>query len=156
MARPIQQPLVGVVARYQGVYRPHWEIAHIAVRGSRISTLCWAALMLLCSLVAFWLGMFGPKEFCVCLAGAAVLAAVPPEEHWAPNSSRDCKVALDEEGGRIEFEGIVSALGRYGHHGFMCRKVEIIRILRYRGRRLEADDQGESTERGAAADRSRS
>jgi hypothetical protein len=75
-------------------------------------------------------------------------AALPNEERWAPYCPDTCEIgvdkrgrplmptnwedALEDQGGPIVFEGIVSAPGRYGHMGIMRRRVEMVRILRYK------------------------
>ena len=43
----------------------------------------------------------------------------------------DPMFVLDARGGLIEFDGIVSDKGHYGHMGFLHRKVTILRIHRY-------------------------
>jgi hypothetical protein len=129
MAPPIQKPLVGKAARYEGIYRPHWEIGHIEVRVSRMRRLLLCGLGLLGLLAALGGGILGPFETCW-FAGLIVLLAVSPaKERWAPCGN--AIIDMDSnEGELIAFEGIVSTRGHYGHKGFMHRTVEILRLIR--------------------------
>lgn len=141
MAQTVQQPLVGQLSRYEGVYCPHWESGHIAVRVPREwKWLAWklAALGLLLALGLRFLQP-GAAWVCVATGVAAVSVLLPARERWTPRFPPDFLGGLEEGlelvGGPIEFEGIVTAPGRYGHKGCMCREVEIVRVLRYRVRR---------------------
>jgi hypothetical protein len=134
MAHSVQRPLVGQIARYEGVYRPHWEIGHIGIRVTRTRKLLGGAVPALGFLGAFWLGLIGPIEAAVFTGLLVGLAAMPAEEWWSPAFPPEFEGGLDDEGGPIEFEGIVTERGRYGHKGVMRRRVEIVRILLYHRR----------------------
>src|SRR5690348_1290695 len=84
MARSIQRPLVGQVAKYDGVYRPHWECGHIAVRVSRARKLLAVAACAVVVLAALWLGFIGSVEAFVVAGILALIAATPSEERWEP------------------------------------------------------------------------
>jgi hypothetical protein len=134
MAQSVQKPLVGQIARYEGVYRPHWEIGHIAVRVSRARKLVLGALAALGLLLAFWLGFLSPVDVSVFGGLLALLVITPAEERWMPCFPPGSLHDLDDEGGPIEFEGIVTARGWYGHMGYLNRGVEVVRVLRYANR----------------------
>src|SRR5690349_10019118 len=103
MAQSVQQPLVGQIARYEGVYRPHWEIGHIAVRVSRTRKLVLGALAGLALFVAFWLGFLSQVDVCVFAGLLAILVMTPAEERWAAFFPPDFVGCMDDRGGRIEF-----------------------------------------------------
>jgi len=141
---PIQFPEEGIIKRYIGVYRPHWEIGHIAVRVPRapvsIRSLIFPAFVTLGLISLLWCGILEPF---VSVAVLALLLCVevgirfmPNEERWTLSISPDCNFGFDyDHGGPIEFEGVVSATGLYGHKGIMPRKVEIVRVVRCRSSR---------------------
>jgi hypothetical protein len=135
MVRSIQKPLVGKVARYEGVYRPHWEIGHIAVRVSRVRKLFSVAAGTMVLLAFFWLEFGGWVETLIMLGGLCLVAATPSEERWAPRFPPNFEGTLDDGDTPIEFEGVVTVPGWYGHKGIMRRSVEIVRVLRYTPRR---------------------
>jgi hypothetical protein len=134
MARRIQTPLVSQLARYEGDYRPHWEIGHIGVRVSPVRKLLAGGL---CGAVLLALLLFGRINLSVAGIAAGVLVVwmvMPAEERWSPHFPPEFGGDLDDEGGPIEFEGVVTQRGLYGHRGMMNRKVEIVRVLRYEPR----------------------
>jgi hypothetical protein len=134
MAGGIQTPVVGQVARYEGDYRPHWEIGHIGVRVSPVRKLLAGGLV---GVVLLTLLLFGWIKLPVAGIAAAVVTVwmvMPAEDRWSPHFPPEFGGDLDDEGGRIEFEGVVTERGLYGHRGFMNRSVEIVRVLRYEPR----------------------
>jgi hypothetical protein len=130
MAQPVQRPVVGVLARYVGVFRPHWEIPCIVVRVSGVRKLFVLATLLSCLVLAVWFHLFETIEIGMFLVAISLLAVLPVEEHWAlqilPNSGFE---VINEEGGPITFEGVVSERGSYGHKGIIHREVVIHRVL---------------------------
>jgi hypothetical protein len=147
MATTVQIPVEGRPAVYSGVYRPHWEICHIAVRIPRdwsiVRRLLFPTFVVLGAIASYLAGFLTLTDVGVgiaLLAGLSLIAVLMPnEERWAPHFSPNSGGELDDLGGPIEFEGIVSPRGKHGHKGCMCRKVEIIRVLRYRNRRQRAN-----------------
>jgi hypothetical protein len=131
MVRTVQWPVVGQIARYEGTYRPHWEIGHIAVRVARVRKLLAGAVAGLGLFGAFWIGFCGPIEAAVLGGVLVLLLGTPAEEWWSPSFPPGYEGGLEGEGGPIEFEGIVTRRGWYGHKGIMRRRVEIIRIIKY-------------------------
>lgn len=131
MAQSIQQPLEGIVTRYEGIWRPDWEIAHIAVHVSRARKLRRIAFIGLGLLIVFVTGLVGPIETGYVFGLLTLVAAAPSTERWAPRFPPGSDIGLGEQGGPIQFEGIVSAPGYFGHKGIMRRTVEIVTILRY-------------------------
>lgn len=127
----VQRPMVGRIARYEGVYRPHWEIGHIGVRVSRIRKLLVGAAAGLGLLGAFWLRFFSPVEAIVFAVVLVLLMTPPAEERWSPSFPPDLRAEFEGKGGPIEFEGIVTERRWYGHKGMMHRRVEIVRVLQY-------------------------
>ena len=146
----VQVPVEGKTATYKGVYRPHWEIAHIAVRVPRVRfslrSLTFPAFVVLAAPALFLSGLLKPSDTCVILAlyGGleVILRLIPNVERWAPHFPPGCDVGPDEGGGPIEFEGIVSPPGAYGHKGSMTRKVEIVRVLRYKNCQQKHGEKG--------------
>lgn len=140
----IQKPIEGATATYVGVYRPHWEIAHIAVRVPRgrvsIRRLNFPVFFALAVLAGFVMNRVNLIEASVVVGLFAIvefsLWMLPNEERWAPQFPAGSDVGHDETGGPIEFEGVVSAPGSYGHKGMMRRQVEIVRVLRYKNRQV--------------------
>jgi hypothetical protein len=132
MASSVQRPVEGVVATYEGVYLPHWEVGHIAVRVSRSRKLLGIACIALGLCAVYVLGYLNQIELIWVFAFLAWIAATPAKERWNPQFPPDCDVGLDHEGGAIRFEGIVSPRGRYGHLGFMRRTVTVVRVLKYK------------------------
>jgi hypothetical protein len=131
VGRLVQRPVVGQVARYEGTYRPHWEIGHIRVRVSRARRLVVGAAVVLAALAGWAVGLVGPLGL-VPLGGLAVgLAALPAVEWWSADFPPGFEGGWDGPGGPIVFDGVVTGRGRYGHMGMMQRKVEISRVVRY-------------------------
>src|SRR5205807_2044722 len=62
----VQVPVEGKTAAYKGVYRPHWEVAHIAVRvpraGFSLRSLTFPTLVLLGALALFFCGLLKPAD----------------------------------------------------------------------------------------------
>ena len=85
-----------------------------------------AAGLLLCG----WLGILPWLEAGVFAALLAVVLALPCEERWLPSFPADFQRNVGS-GDVIEFEGIVSARGRFGHGGLLCRHVQILRVVRW-------------------------
>jgi hypothetical protein len=142
----LQTPLVGQLARYEGTYRPHWEIPHVRVRVSRRRRLIRATVIVMFWLGVLWLRGLPLEGLLLGVAFFAVCLVVPAEEMWAPLFSpgstcgslpQRVDFEIDYTPTTIEFEGIVTALGRYGHKGCMERQVEIVRVLRYGKRYAE-------------------
>jgi two-component system, cell cycle response regulator DivK len=129
--RSVQKPVIGQLARYEGEYRPHGDIGHVSVRLSRASKLLPCALGALGLLAAFWLGIFTLLETSAVAALLVWLLAMPPEEWWLPSFPPSFQRDPEDGGGFIEFDGIVTERGRYGHEGMMRRRVEIVRVLHY-------------------------
>jgi len=133
MAAPLQSPLPGVVVKYEGIYRPHWEIPHIEIRVARSRMIvCLITLAIGVSVVSFGLGSLDLFTVSWFSGVALVFVVFPAKERWNPIFLCDCHHGLDEEGGRIEFEGIVSSRGHFGHMGVMRREVKIVCVLRYK------------------------
>jgi two-component system, cell cycle response regulator DivK len=134
LLRSIQRPVIGQLARYEGEYHPHGEIGHVSVRLSRVSNLLLGVLWALGLLATFWLGIFTFLETSVVAALLVFLLTLPPEEWWLPSFPPSFQREPEDQGGFIEFDGIVTERGRYGHKGMMRRRVEIVRVLRYEPR----------------------
>jgi len=129
----IQTPLVGQIATYRGVYRPYWEIAHIAVRVSQVRKLPRVAAAAGVLLLFLLLGVIGWTATLAAAGLLVVVALFPAEEWWAPQFPPDVDRRLLEGGVTpIEFDGIVSAPRWYGYMGLMRRTVDVIRVRPYR------------------------
>jgi hypothetical protein len=135
MTRSLQRPVIGQVIRYDGLYRPHWEIGHIAVRVSRARKLFAIAVCAVVLLVANRLEFTDSDHTCVLAGVLMLLGAIPSEELWSPRFPRGFEHDLEDGNSFIEFEGVVTARGRYGHKGIMQRRVDILRVLRFEPRR---------------------
>jgi hypothetical protein len=129
-AHAVQHPVVGLPACYQGIYHPHWEIDHILVRVPRTRGLVLAGLALLALGVARWLNWVDTPLALIWGVGVLVLGAMPGEERWMPGFVPG--IEPPPEGGtyRLEFEGIVTHRGWYGHMGWMQRAVLVTRMIR--------------------------
>ncbi len=136
----VQRPVVGQIARYEGIYRPGWESGHIGVRVSRNRKLLVGAVAGLSLLGAFWAGFFSPLSTAMLASVLVLLVAIPAEERWTPSFPPHFEAELEDEGGPMEFDGIVTKRGLYGHKGCMHRRVEIVRILHYQPRRTNLDN----------------
>jgi hypothetical protein len=131
MRRAVQRPIVGCVARYEGIWRPHWEISHINVRVPRKRRLAIEVAAGACLLVTFGIGFLDTFDLLYLGGVAALLAALPAQEQWSVNFPAVFSAELCERGGRIVFDGEVSSRGRHGHMGSMHRVVKIIRVLEF-------------------------
>ena len=128
MGTPIQKPIAEQLAVYQGVYRPHWEIGHIEIRVSRTRKLLIGAAISCCLLAMFGLEWLSLIPFLIFGAVTYFYCFLPSVEIWKPHFP----AGLDDLGsGPIEFEGVVSPPGIYGHMGMMHREVLIQRVLKY-------------------------
>ena len=128
-ARVVQKPVPGRRARYAGVYRLDGATGHIAVRVPRTPTVVACALAALGLALCGWLGILSLLAVAVFATLLAIVLMIPAEERWLPTFALDVPCDL-HSGARIEFEGIVSAPGRFGHRGVMRRHVQVLRIVR--------------------------
>lgn len=135
MSYAVQCPISGCAVRYQGIFRPHWEIAHIAVRVPRSGKLATSASTLTVMIMLLGLSLLNPLFLLVFGSFTIFLLVVPAKECWAmsfsPTARNDFQNAPEDIDLFIEFEGVVSPLGRYGHKGMMHREVNILRVFRY-------------------------
>ena len=134
MGLPVQPPIVGEVINYVGVYCPKADCILVRVPCSA-RKLIEGAATLVGLLVAFWLGIIGWTALFVLGGLGALFVGLHvfwgDVERWQPLLPMDFVVDLEDKGGNIEFEGMVSPRGRFGHKGEMHRTVEIVRIIRY-------------------------
>lgn len=129
MGLPVQKPVIGKITHYVGVYRPHWETCHIGVRVSRTRKILVGVGMLLGLFSGFLLGFFSQLDLLVVGGLITLWVACPAEERWKPYFPSHFQCGLEDKGGTIEFEGVVSPCRRYELLGYL-RTVEIVRVLR--------------------------
>jgi hypothetical protein len=136
MGLPIQTPVVGQLSLYQGLYKPHWEIGHIEIRVSRVKKILRGIVV--SAVIATALG-FGWIDYLATLLIAAALVVylvTPAVEWWSvcfpiEHLKGEYPDGLNNlEAGPIEFEGVVSEPGRFGHKGIMRRMVTVHRVVR--------------------------
>lgn len=132
MRRSVQRPIVGQVARYEGYYAPHWEIAHIEVRVSRIRRVYFGVMLGVGIIFAFQFNIMRPIATAPFVMLILLLVAMPAKEWWSPRFPSDFELDPNASGGPIVFDGIVTKRGLYGHRGLMRRRVEIVSIVDYR------------------------
>jgi hypothetical protein len=130
MSEPVQHPRVGELAIYQGVYLPHWEVGHIRVRVPRTKKLLVAAAILTGLGAAYWLGWVNLIELAIFGALLVGISLLPKKERWM--AAFPPEFERPHEGRyRMEFEGVVSPRGQYGHMGYLNRVVQITRVLKW-------------------------
>jgi CheY-like chemotaxis protein len=130
-AGAVQRPVAGRAVRYMGVYHHQAGAEHIAVRISRVPTVALCVVAALGLLAAFAWGMMSLAEVGVLAALLVVLAAIPPEERWLPHFPQDFQRGPGDCGGRIEFDGVVTDLGRFGLRQIIHRRVRVLRVVHY-------------------------
>jgi len=141
MPSKVQIPTPGRPVVYSGIFVPHWEIAHIRIRVSRRRLPIFESVALSVGCLLFFFGFLETVAFLVLGGYVTVRFALPCYELWATrfpdgfvkSSSRERAFEYLLECGQheIEFEGIVSERGRFGHIGSMNRQVEIVRVLKW-------------------------
>lgn len=136
VSNSVQYPLVGRVAIYQGVYSPHWEIGHIRVRVPRTRKLILISLFLTSVTSGYALGWLDRGILTILYGLAFYFGILQSEERWCALFPHGFGEILDELQYYIEFEGIVSPRGYYGHLGYMNREVQILRVLKLRRRHV--------------------
>ena len=131
MKLPVQKPMAGDVALYEGFYCPHWEIDHVLVRVPRWRKLSQGAVVLCAVVLLHWIGWLTRTDVLIIGAPIAFLTFLPAYEKWQSIFPPGGPDGLDDKGGRIEFEGVVTSRGRFGHLGYLQRRVEVTRVIRY-------------------------
>ncbi len=131
MSEPVQHPRVGALATYQGIYLPHWEIGHIRVRVPRTKKLLAGAVILAGLGAAYWLKWVNLIELTIVGVPLLGLSLLPKEERWMASFPPEFEQLSHEGRYRVEFEGVVSPRGWYGHMGYLNRVVQITRVLKW-------------------------
>jgi len=140
MFATVEIPQAGKAAIYSGVFWPHWEIGHIRIRVARKGRVLPVATCLLGVAVLWWFGFLTILGVAVLSSLVIALAASPAYERWSPRFPEGFfKSSVDElsddlygNSYMVVFEGIATERGWYGHKGIMHRKVQILRVLKWK------------------------
>src|SRR5262245_1019232 len=135
MGMPIQNPVAGQLARYQGIFKPHWETTHVEIRVTRTMKLVRGAIAGAFVLVVVACGWIDSILTLMIGSWLALYVATPAVEWWAVDFPKEqwgeqfADGLTDVGAGPIEFEGVVGEPGHFGHLGIMRRVVVVHCIL---------------------------
>jgi CheY-like chemotaxis protein len=127
-ARPVNRPSARRLARYTGTYQSR-PVGHLVLRLPRVPALIACAVAACAGLASYWLGIVRVVDLGVLAAALGLILAIPHEERWLPFFPPSFKGDL-VDGSVIEFDGVASKRGHYGHGGMMRRTVQIVRMVR--------------------------
>ena len=109
---PIQKPLAGELAHYQGIYYPSGTNGCVLVRVARTRRQIECVLTFAVLLLAFWFGFIGEIGLCAFGVVLVLSAVLPAVESWQLLSPADIAGSVEANGCHIEFEGLVSSVSK--------------------------------------------